>query len=46
MATAGARFMKPLANLAWFVLLWILLLGIVVGVVVTVGYAWLLIPAY
>lgn len=38
--------MKPLANLAWFVLLWILLLGIVVGVVVTVGYAQVLIPAY
>lgn len=46
MATAGACFMKPLTGLAWFVLLWIAALGVVVGVVVTVGYGLVLIPAY
>ena len=46
MATAGARFMKPLENLAWFILLWLAALAAVVGAVLTVGYASLLIPAY
>jgi hypothetical protein len=46
MATAGARFMKPLANLAWFIFLWIAILGVIVAFVVTVGYGSLLIPAY
>jgi hypothetical protein len=46
MATAGACFMKPLVNLAWFVLLWIAILAAIVGFFVTVGYGSLLIPAY
>jgi Short C-terminal domain/Bacterial PH domain len=46
MATAGARFMKPLANLFWFILGWVGALAIVVSVVVTVGYGWVLIPTY
>jgi hypothetical protein len=38
--------MKPLANLFWFVLLWLAVLAGIVGLIVTVGYAWVLISAY
>jgi hypothetical protein len=38
--------MKPLTNLLWFVFLWIAALAAVVATVVTVGYGWVLIPAY
>lgn len=38
--------MKPLTNLFWFVFLWIAALGAVVTAVVSVGYGYVLIPAY
>jgi hypothetical protein len=38
--------MKPLANLVWFVLLWLAVVAGIVGLAVTVGYAWLLMSAY
>jgi hypothetical protein len=38
--------MKPLANLIWFVLFWVAALVVVVGIVATVGYGVVVIPAF
>jgi len=38
--------MKPLANLAWFVFLWVTVLLVVGGLVATAGYGWWLILGY